>query len=77
MTWAIAFIALFAADFAWVLCVRHVRDDSPIGAALWAVALFIPTAAGVISYTTDWLLLIPATAGTFAGTFAGVQWNKR
>lgn len=74
-TWLAVFAALFAADFAWAVCVRKVRDDAPIAAGLWAVAIFIPTAAGVISYTTDPWLLVPATAGTFAGTWAGVRWN--
>lgn len=75
MTWLAVFSALFVADFAWAVCVRKVRDDAPIAAGLWAVAIFIPTAAGVISYTTDPWLLVPATVGTFAGTAAGVLWN--
>jgi hypothetical protein len=74
--WLLTFAALFAADVAWVLCVRKVRDDSPLGAALWAVGLFLPTSVGVISYTTDPMLLIPASVGTFAGTWAGVKLAK-
>lgn len=75
MTWLAAFAALFVADVCWVLTVRKVRDDSALGAALWAVALFLATAAGVISYTTDPWLLIPASAGTALGTWAGVRWR--
>lgn len=75
MTWLAVFLALFAADVFWVWTVRKVRDDSPLGAALWAVALFLATAVGVISYTTDPWLLVPATFGTFAGTWAGVRWK--
>lgn len=75
MTWLIAFAALFLADFAWAVCVRKVRDDSPMAAGLWAVAIFIPSAAGVISYTTDHWLVLPAIAGTFCGTWAGVRWR--
>jgi hypothetical protein len=74
MTWLAVFCALFVADFAWAVCVRKVRDDSPIAAALWAVAIFLPTAAGVLSYTADPWLILPATVGTFAGTWAGVAW---
>lgn len=75
MTWLAVFLALFLADFAWAVCVRKVRDDSPVAAGLWAVAIFVPTAAGVISYTADHWLLIPAIAGTFVGTWAGVRWR--
>jgi hypothetical protein len=74
--WLIAFASLFAADFAWAVCVRKVRDDSPMAAALWALGIFLPTSAGVIAYTIDWWLLVPASVGTFAGTYAGVSWNR-
>lgn len=74
-SWLIAFAAMFATDVCWVLCVRKVRDDAALAAALWAVALFLTAAVGVISYTTDHWRLIPACAGTFAGTFLGVRWK--
>jgi hypothetical protein len=74
--WLIAFAALFAADFAWAVCVRKVRDDSPMAAALWALGIFLPTSVAVIGYTTDPWLLVPASIGTLFGTYAGVAWNK-
>jgi hypothetical protein len=75
MTWLLVFAALFAADFAWAICVRKVRDDSPVAAALWALGIFLPTAVGVIGYTADPWLLMPASVGTFFGTWAGVRWK--
>lgn len=76
MTWLVAFLALFAADFAWAICVRKVRDNSPFQAALWALGIFLPTSVGVIGYTTDPWLLIPASAGTLLGTWAGASWRN-
>jgi hypothetical protein len=74
--WLIAFAALFVADFAWAICVRKVRDDSAVAAALWALGIFLPTSVAVIGYTTDPWLLVPASIGTLFGTFAGVAWNR-
>jgi hypothetical protein len=73
MTWLVAFVALFVADLCWVLTVRKVRDNSALAAGLWAMALFLATAVGIISFTADPVLLIPALAGTFVGTYAGVK----
>jgi hypothetical protein len=73
--WIVAFIALFVADICWVLCVRKVRDDRALSAGLWATALFVSTSVGIIGFTTDRWLLMPASAGTFAGTYAGVWWS--
>lgn len=64
-------------DFCWVLTVRKVREDDAMAEAAWAVALFLTAAVGVISYTTDHWLLIPATVGTAVGTYLGVIWNRR
>jgi uncharacterized membrane protein YfcA len=73
--WLVAFTALFLADICWVLCVREVRDDVALSASLWAVALFVATSVGIIGFTTDRWLLMPASAGTFAGTYTGVWWS--
>lgn len=77
MNWLIAFAAMAVTDFCWVLTVRKVRDDAALSAGLWAVALFLTAAVGIISYTTDHWLLVPAAGGTFVGTFLGVLWNRR
>lgn len=73
MTWLAVFLALAVTDFTWALCVRKVRDNAAFAAAAWAVPLFLGQAVGVISYVNDWTLLIPAAAGTFAGTWLGVK----
>jgi hypothetical protein len=77
MTWLIAFAAMVLTDFCWVLTVRKVRDNAALSAGLWAVALFLTAAVGIISYTTDHWLLVPAAGGTFVGTVLGVLWNRK
>ena len=77
MPWLAVFAALFAADFAWAVCIRKVRDDAPLAVGLWAVAIFLSTSVGIIGYITDPWLLIPASVGTFLGTAAGVRWGRQ
>lgn len=74
MTWLATFAAMFVTDLAWALYVASVKSGSAFAAAGWSVLLFILGAVAVIGYTRDRWLLIPASLGAFAGTFAGVQW---
>jgi uncharacterized membrane protein YfcA len=74
--WITTFIALMLMDICWVLCVRNTKDGADVKAASWAVVLFLTGAAGVIAYTANRWLLIPACAGTFAGTYVGVRFSK-
>jgi uncharacterized membrane protein YfcA len=47
-----------------------------MGASFWSVACYILGSAAVISYTTNHWLVIPAMAGAFCGTFAGMKIKK-
>lgn len=77
MTWLAVFVALAVTDFFWALTVRKAADNNAFAAAAWAVPLFLGQAVGVIGYVHDGWLLLPGMAGTFAGTYAGVIWNRR
>lgn len=68
----IAFMALFITDICWAFYINSVKDSSPAKSAMWAVFLFLTGAAGVLSYTTNPWLLIPAGFGAFAGTYLAV-----
>lgn len=72
-----AFVALFITDLCWAVYIEQVKRGNALNSALWSVFLFLTGASAVISYTTDPWLLIPAAAGAFAGTFAGVVKNRR
>ncbi len=72
--WLIAFLAMFATDAAWSLYVAAVAAGAALAASGWAVALFLLGAVAIIGYTRDRWLLIPAAAGAFLGTYAGVAW---
>lgn len=71
------FLAVFITDVAWAIYINKVKDAKPLPSSLWATFLFGTGAIGTIGYTKDPWLLIPALLGAFAGTCAGVLWNRR
>lgn len=71
-SWLIAFCAMFATDLCWSWYVAAVRDADALRASAWAVALFLLGAVAILGYTRDRWLLLPASAGAFAGTYLGV-----
>jgi hypothetical protein len=77
LNWLVTFSALLATDFCWAAYIDKVKDDSKLKASVWSMGLFFTGAIGVIGYTNDRLLLIPAAAGCFAGTYLGMVWNGR
>lgn len=77
MSWLVAFLALFATDVCWAVYVNQVKEGDALKSSAWAVALFLMGGVAVIGYTSDPILLLPSAAGAAAGTYAGVQWNKR
>jgi hypothetical protein len=70
--WLLAFIAMFLTDLCWSAYVGAVGAQAPLAAGAWAVALFVLGAVAVLGYTRDRWLLIPGSAGAFAGTWLGV-----
>ena len=74
MTWIATFAAMFATDLAWAAYVSSVKAGAALTSASWSVALFLLGALTVLGYMKNRWLLIPAAAGAFAGTWAGVAW---
>jgi hypothetical protein len=75
--YGLVFGATFLADVAWARYVGHVAAGSRWSAGIWSVILFLLGAFAVVSYTTNKMLLIPATIGAFLGTVVGVPtWRK-
>ncbi len=72
----IAFVAMFVTDICWAVYVVSVKNDDAFRSSLWALFLFLCGSVAVIGYTSNPWLLIPAGAGAFAGTYAGVLMNR-
>jgi hypothetical protein len=71
------FIAIFLLDVVYTYYLRCVADDNVLGASFWSVACYILGSVAVINYTTNHMLIIPAMAGAFFGTFVGMKIKKR
>jgi hypothetical protein len=75
--WISTFLAVFMMDLCWAIYIRQVDKGNALNAGLWASFLFLTAAVATVSYVSDPWLMIPATAGAFLGTVAGVIKNRR
>lgn len=69
----VTFTACALMDFAWAAYIKRVANHQALASSAWAVAVFLLGAVGVINYTADPWLLIPAAIGCFAGTYAAMR----
>ena len=72
----ITFFSIFLLDVVYTYYLRCVADNNVLGASFWSVACYLLGSVAVISYTTNHWLIIPAVAGAFCGTFAGMKIKK-
>lgn len=73
----VTFLSIFVLDIVYTYYLRCVANDNVLGASFWSVACYILGSVAVISYTTNHWLIIPALAGAFCGTYAGMKLKKR
>ncbi len=71
--WIIVFFALIAVDFAWARYTQAIKRGMPMMSSVYAMAILGLGAFGIISYTSNHWLLIPACAGAFVGTYVAVR----
>jgi hypothetical protein len=73
----VTFFSIFLLDIVYTYYLRCVAKDNALGASFWSVACYLLGTVAVISYTTNHWLIIPAVAGAFCGTYAGMKLKKR
>lgn len=71
------FLSLFAIDIFYTYYLKAVADNKELTASLWSIVVTILGAFVVINYTTNHMLLIPAAAGAFCGTYVGLKLRKK
>lgn len=69
-------IATVVTDALWALYMLNVAKKSPALAATYGSLIHILTAFTVISYTENYLYLIPLVIGSFVGTYLTVKYTK-
>lgn len=70
------FTCLFALDFVWARYVAKIGEGNATSAGVYAAAIIVLAGIAQISYVAEHWLLIPAAAGAFAGTAAGVMASR-
>ena len=68
-------VATLVTDAFWALYMIYVNKKSPILAASYGSLIHILTAFTVISYTQNYLYLIPLVIGSFIGTYLVVKYK--
>lgn len=75
--WFAAFAALVVLDFAWARYNIACTEKKPNVAGLYAIVIYALGGLTVITYVEDHWTLVPATAGSFFGTWLSVFTHKR
>jgi len=70
------FIALFVADVIWTLYIRWSAKGLAFKAASAGSALWLCSAFVFIEVVKDYMVIVPALAGSFLGTYVTIKWDK-
>lgn len=74
--WFVMFAVMVALDWIWAKYNQASTTAQPWRASVYAVLIYQLGAAGVMNYTDNKWLLIPAGAGCFVGTFIATSKHK-
>ncbi|HEY6440283.1 MAG TPA: hypothetical protein VK822_26595 [Acetobacteraceae bacterium] len=70
-------LSTMATDAVYVLFNAAVSDRRRLGAASWSSVWYLLSAFAVISYTTSWVYVLFAAAGSWIGAFLSVTWLRK
>ena len=70
-------LSTIATDAVYVLFNAAVSDRRRLGAASWSSVWYLLSAFAVISYTTSWVYVLFAAAGSWIGAFLSITWLRK
>jgi hypothetical protein len=73
ITWAAILLAAFAASVFYTCYLKAISDHSPVLAGFWSMLITLLVSVIIINYSEDLSLLVPASLGTFLGTWLGIH----
>lgn len=76
MTWALVFTAMAVLDFVWAEYTAAISAGKRLASSTWAVAIILCSGYVTKSYVDNPVLLIPAGAGAFLGTWLAVHLHR-
>jgi hypothetical protein len=74
--WISIFVLMLVLDWIWAKYNQATVKREAWRASAYAVLIYAFGAAGVLSYSNDPTLIIPACAGAFVGTFLATRQTK-
>lgn len=69
----VAFFLMVVLDYGWAKYISNIADKKALLAASWAVVIYVVGAVLVLLVVEDRAILIPASLGTFIGTYVAVK----
>ncbi len=69
-------VSTMATDAVYVLFNAAVASRRRVGAATWSSIWYLLSAFAVISYTTSWIYIVFAAAGSWIGAFLSLTWLR-
>jgi hypothetical protein len=69
-------LSTMATDAVYVLFNAAVSGRRRLGAATWSSIWYLLSAFAVISYTTSWVYVLFAAAGSWIGAFLSMTWLR-
>jgi hypothetical protein len=69
------FVAMTVLDFVWARYNMATTSNKAMLSALYSVTIVLLGAFSVISYTDNHVMLLPAAAGAFCGTYLAVRFS--
>lgn len=71
------FAATMCVDALYALYTMRITEKNAFQASSFGALIHLLTAFTVISYTKNYLYLVPLLLGSFVGTYLTVQWSKK
>lgn len=71
-----AFFSLALLDFVWAYYTRAVVAKRPASASAYAAVITVLNGGAAIMYVATPILLLPAAAGAFVGTWLALRWGN-
>ncbi|MDD5625704.1 MAG: hypothetical protein PHG83_00885 [Patescibacteria group bacterium] len=73
----LVFFSVAIADILWVFYIRRISQGKALSSAAFGSIIWLLSAFVVISYIKDLKQIIPATLGSFIGTYITVKYDTR
>lgn len=73
MKYVLAFFLMVLLDYGWAKYIAGVADRKALAASIWSVIIYLVGASLVLLVVEDRAIMIPASIGTFVGTYIAVK----